>query len=188
MNKHYGFTLIELLIVVAIIAILAAIAIPNFLQAQTRAKVSRVQADLQTVATALEAYATDNNNYPFVTGSGLVNDEERLALLTTPVSYITRVPQDGFNAGVGAISQQVYLYSDRGQMLIQDARNPGHYFNPLPGVEERVTDQDCVWMVTSIGPDGVLDTSFPMVANDFIIQYDPSNGTVSNGDVFRYCQ
>src|SRR5271156_4666163 len=62
-NKK-GFTLIELLIVVAIIAILAAIAIPNFLQAQVRAKVSRTQADMASMATAIEAYCVDNSWYP----------------------------------------------------------------------------------------------------------------------------
>src|SRR6266545_3682317 len=55
-REKYGFTLIELLIVVAIIAVLAAIAVPNFLEAQTRAKVSRCKADLKTIATAFEAY------------------------------------------------------------------------------------------------------------------------------------
>lgn len=59
-----GFTLIELLIVVAIIAILAAIAVPNFLEAQTRAKVSRAQADMRTIATCIESYYVDNNKYP----------------------------------------------------------------------------------------------------------------------------
>jgi prepilin-type N-terminal cleavage/methylation domain-containing protein len=59
-----GFTLIELLVVVAIIAILAAIALPNFLEAQTRAKVSRARADLRTVVTALETYRVDWNGYP----------------------------------------------------------------------------------------------------------------------------
>ncbi len=54
-----GFTLIELLIVVAIIAILAAIAIPNFLEAQTRSKVSRVKSDLCIIATAVESYTVD---------------------------------------------------------------------------------------------------------------------------------
>ncbi len=64
MRKIKGFTLIELLIVVAIIAILAAIAVPNFLEAQIRSKVSRVKSDQRSVATALEAYYVDNNLYP----------------------------------------------------------------------------------------------------------------------------
>ena len=62
-SRLKGFTLIELLIVVAIIAILAAIAVPNFLEAQTRAKVARVKADMRTLATALESYYVDHNNY-----------------------------------------------------------------------------------------------------------------------------
>ena len=61
--QNRAFTLIELLIVVAIIAILAAIAVPNFLEAQTRSKVSRTKADMRTCATALEAY--DHQDMPF---------------------------------------------------------------------------------------------------------------------------
>jgi prepilin-type N-terminal cleavage/methylation domain-containing protein len=55
-----GFTLIELLIVIAIILILIAIALPNFLEAQIRAKVSQVRGNLRTLQIALEMYATDN--------------------------------------------------------------------------------------------------------------------------------
>jgi len=59
-----GFTLIELLIVVAIIGILAAIAVPNFLNAQVRAKVARAVSDMKTLETALEMYRLDTNGFP----------------------------------------------------------------------------------------------------------------------------
>ena len=63
-RSEKGFTLIELLIVVAIIAILAAIAVPNFLEAQVRSKISRVRNDLRSLATAIESYRVDNTAYP----------------------------------------------------------------------------------------------------------------------------
>ena len=94
--KRRGFTLIELLIVVAIIAILAAIAIPNFLMAQTRSKVSRVKADMRSLATALELYYTDNNYYPIGFGYPEGWVRYRLARLTTPIAYMSSLPGDPF--------------------------------------------------------------------------------------------
>jgi type IV pilus assembly protein PilA len=64
MRKEKGFTLIELMIVVAIIGILAAIAIPNFLKFQARAKQSEAKQNLGAIFTAYTSYFADNGNYP----------------------------------------------------------------------------------------------------------------------------
>ncbi len=66
-----GFTLIELLIVVAIVGIIAAIALPNLLNALDRGKQKRTMADLRSIATAVEQYSIDNTIYP--TSAGIVN-------------------------------------------------------------------------------------------------------------------
>jgi len=64
MKQRKGFTLIELMIVIAIIIILAAIAIPNYLRMTERARRSRVAGDFASIGTALEAYAVDWGKYP----------------------------------------------------------------------------------------------------------------------------
>ncbi|MCB9769672.1 MAG: prepilin-type N-terminal cleavage/methylation domain-containing protein [Candidatus Omnitrophica bacterium] len=95
-----GFTLIELLIVIAIILILIAIALPNFLEAQVRAKVTRVWADLRTISIAMESYRLDFGNYPTDSEDDLRGLRTGLLQLTTPLQYIAVVPFDVFSGDV----------------------------------------------------------------------------------------
>jgi len=84
LRNERGFTLIELLIVVAIIAILAAILIPNFLRARAQSQVSATKGNMKNIATALESYFVDNGTYP----AGLAD------LAAAPQNYIRAMPQD----------------------------------------------------------------------------------------------
>ncbi len=86
-----SFTLIELLIVVAIIGILAAIAVPNFLNAQVRAKVSRSMSDERTMELAILQYTLDNNDNPPHS-----DEPNQNHWLTTPVAYLSGFLYDPF--------------------------------------------------------------------------------------------
>ena len=60
-NRRLGFTLVEIMIVVAIIALLAAIAVPNFLRARKRSQAAKIMEDLRQIDNATDMYATENN-------------------------------------------------------------------------------------------------------------------------------
>ncbi|HUT25598.1 MAG TPA: prepilin-type N-terminal cleavage/methylation domain-containing protein [Sumerlaeia bacterium] len=188
--RCHGFTLIELLIVVAIIAILAAIAVPNFLEAQTRSKISRVRGDLRSLAAAIESYAVDNQRPPIDcnVGStmGLWESTRRDAawnLLTTPIAYITSVPQDPFLANTATDSAA-------GVLLFEEAFNfhCSLDYKDDPGEYGNVYRQGYIWFMFSVGPSKIK--SSPWLAQMVYYKdpsniYDATNGTRSKGYIYR---
>ena len=125
LRKNEGFTLIELLIVVAIIGILAAIAIPNLLNALQRGKQKRTMSDMRNLATAIESYNVDNNNYPDATTCPDFGGVTQLNALTSASftllkpTYIALPPwQDGWqnNLGYGTgTGHQAYMLGSGGR-------------------------------------------------------------------------
>jgi len=171
--------------VVAIIAILAAIAVPNFLEAQTRAKVARAQADQASVATALEAYAVDAGRYPAYGNPrdyALFAGEPVVFLpvrLTTPVTYLSSLPPDVFPGrrhGLAGTGTPYFYMHDYRVIYLGKSQAQGHvayHHRSLTG-----SDRAVQWTVWSFGPDLKDDHG--------VILYDPTNGTASVGDMMRF--
>jgi prepilin-type N-terminal cleavage/methylation domain-containing protein len=174
-----GFTLIELLIVVAIIAILAAIAVPNFLEAQVRAKVSRAKSDLRNLATALESYHVDINHYPpygdipIVWAQGTDPQVLEPRFVTTPVAYMTG--DAALNDPFTVNKQTTWFSKFYNYVNFDDARYKDTAF-----VHERYGE----YRLTSAGPDRLYFNA-NLTGGFAVITYDATNGTVSVGDIYR---
>ncbi len=210
-----GFTLIELLIVVAIIAILAAIAVPNFLEAQVRSKVSRVQTDLRTIATALESYKVDWNRYPadYVLtppnpGDGQLISEGFLPpRLSSPIAYLATVSlKDAFTLeNIGGVNTSDPLMWPAGNLFYQSVEHSMRAagivrFGPS-AVREYQTQQPAITGYQSVklgagwGSGTLWDQSYGMWKTGSIGPirrynggahiYDVTNGTISSGDIYR---
>ncbi len=183
MTRTKAFTLIELLIVVAIIGILAAIAVPNFLNAQIRAKVSRTMADVRTILNATEMMHLDRNRWlidsndcdgspeccpggeyfgktasdsgiKLVAGQGTMRFDGRIyAPLTSPISYLSSIPVDPFASGL------FYSYEDYG-----------------------CSNKDGGWgLLSAAGPDS---DSGDWHRSQGPAAYASTNGVASNGDIW----
>ncbi len=173
-----GFTLIELLIVIAIILILIAIALPNFLEAQIRAKVTRAKGEIRTLGIAMEAYFLDWNYYPSETEGDIFNRGRNGAghrWLTSPIAYITSVPFDPF-AGT----------SQNGELRTYESGGIEVGAFPCPACM-------ATWVIYSSGPNESSEPSlrsadphFSRDGSNQVVSYSATNGTRSAGVIHWY--
>ncbi len=196
--KKEGFTMIELLIVIAIIAVITAIAVPNLISANIKATVRGIKSEMGSIAIALEDYRLDEGNYPIDpghTGSGYGADviagpgdfddyEDAIGLgklifpgegASDPV-YLYRIPGDPYNNsgeeewnGTSGAHNNHYCY------FTADASGSASYTEAK------------YWALVSYGPDKDLDITSYSDAKDAYDNgtdlYDPDSGITSNGDI-----
>jgi len=197
-----SFTLIEILIVVGIVGILSMIALPNFLEAQNRAKIAKAKSHIKVLVDANQIYRVDWNKYPPMAPQipedpyGILVDVQ-LAVLTTPIAYISSSP---FKDPFGEIKKALV------SVPVPECPNPRtsllyynyHYFSQW--TRNPFIDVIGIALV-SIGPDrrdsfGVFrpfsEAALPPLARAAGIrhpldtEYDPTNGTRSGGDLFGF--
>jgi len=172
-----GFTLIELLIVISVILILIALALPNFLASRTRAKIARVESELRSISQSLDRYLLDFGFFPLRTSfaggvfpSGLNN-------LTTPIEYMKPARlRDPFTDGEFFTHYRYW-----------PIRPSGFVQANAPVAENK----DSNWyLISSNGPDTRFDAFAQAMRGEAGLQfrdsvYSPTNGVYSGGNIWR---
>lgn len=189
-----AFTLIELLIVVAIIGILAVIALPNFINAQLKAKVALCLSNMRSVGTALEMYYLDKKTYPRYAWDSIYNPDAHymgFRDLTSPVVYIQ---QSALKNPFISNTQKDEYFTNTGDELDSFFEMGTFQWNGIiqyPYTFIRTKFPKDIWLLESSGPDGGdnYDTKiYPYLtlryhSNEGPV-YQASNGLFSRGDIF----
>jgi prepilin-type N-terminal cleavage/methylation domain-containing protein len=203
MRNRRAFTLIELLIVVAIIGILAAIAIPNFLNAQIRAKTARCYADMKALGNTIEMLRMDKGVMLIdwwdddleagherlrsvfnMVGAGpdfsARGNDAVLAPLTSPIAYMTAIPIDPFQSPAG-----YYYYLDNDPEFPGDDHDFPAYTEKTAEIYGNKPLKPGDWALGGIGPDGKWygGSWTDAISNARGSKYAPSNGLASRGDI-----
>jgi len=192
--KKRGITLVDFLVMATIVEILAAIAVPNFLEAKVRSNLSRCRADMRSMAASIEAYHVDHDYYPtyhytqysyekdpfnlggsvteWFIGGNCVDIYSQTSpfpgpnQITTPVAYLSALPEDPFHE-----PEEDDPFETMHLMYV----NWEHYNDEI-NVFHPVLEMWGSWRLTSGGPD--------LSRHDSLwITYDPTNGLTSLGQV-----
>lgn len=210
-KREKAFTLIELLIVIAIILILIGIALPNFLEAQVRAKVTNAEGEMRSIKIALVSYGVDRPFYPAdimeqgISIPGPSHSWTRSILgwkqLTTPTAYMKALPQDRFmydeNWTPSRQAEQYYRYLAAGWRCgcAGVSVKKGKCIVPA-AVKGKIS------FTTPFDPDATFKGSFTILSDgpdrtwnfgEWVVHqenfrsrnglYSPTNGTTSSGDL-----
>ena len=185
-----GFGLVIPVVLVPCVGLMVANAAPSFKRGRAYSQVSSVERDLKVIATAIESYRADNNQFPaFTTRPEMTHDFDLLdadmrrkeqiptfartnwqgsedpgaGSLTTPLAYILRRPGDPFASPRGASYR---YWHDVGGFIIWSAGPDGEY---------AITDPGEVYSSGEVQPSEAL----------LLRTYDPTNGIFSPGDIWR---
>jgi len=197
--RRKAFTLIELLAVVAILGLLAVIAVPQYLKADVRSRISQSATDMRSIAQALEAYKIDQKQYPmdfqfYQLGPGSHFDPFSylpLGRLTTPVAYLIALPRDAFKYEYGVWDGGQWDFGYKADLMWRNYVLPTAQINPDARLDKH-------WALFSPGPnqrsnngpwamfgEEILNSTGPFAGGGPGCLYDPTNGTVSAGDIVR---